>query len=124
MSVDIGHGRRVLMIEDAAEVRMLVRFVLEDSGFAVDEAEDGAGGLAAARTLPDLVLLDVQLPDLDGPDVLARLQADPHTAGIRVAFLTAGHSKADDHLLALGAVGVLRKPVDLATFPDQLATLL
>ncbi len=119
-----GAGRRVLLVEDAADVRMLVRWVLEDGGFLVEESPDGASGLQAARSLPDVVLLDVQLPDLDGPDVLRALSADPQTAGVPVVFLTADHPRGDTELEALGARGVLRKPVDLAGLPCQLAALL
>lgn len=119
-----GAGRRVLLVEDAADVRMLVRWVLEDGGFLVEESPDGASGLRAARSLPDVVLLDVQLPDLDGPDVLRALSADPTTAGVPVVFLTAEHPRGDGRLAALGARGVLRKPVDVAGLPRQLAALL
>lgn len=119
----------MLLVDDAAEVRMIVRFVLEDDGFVVDEAADGATALVAARALPDgavpdVVLLDVQLPDLDGPDVLQALRADPLTSALPVVFLTAGDGRLDEELVALGATGVLRKPVAPATFAGELAALL
>jgi CheY-like chemotaxis protein len=121
--VSAGAGRRVLLVEDTADVRMIVRFVLEDAGLTVDEAVDGTAGLLTARTLPDVVLLDVQLPDLDSPDVLRALRNDPVTQGLAVVFLTAGDRRGDDELQALGAAGVLHKPFDVATFADELAAL-
>lgn len=117
------HGTRVLLVDDAAEVRMLLRVVLEDRGCLVAEAADAAAGMAAARRGVDVVLLDVQLPDLDGPDVLAALRADPATAQLPVVFLTAEHAD-DDGLLSGGAHGVLHKPVDLMTVADDLLALL
>jgi two-component system response regulator MtrA len=65
-----GLGRRVLLVEDAAEVRLLLQVVLEADGFVVSEAVDGPSGIGAARDeRPDVVLLDVQLPGLDGREV-------------------------------------------------------
>ena len=117
-----GAGRHVLLVDDAVEVRMLLRFLLEEDGYLVSEAADGPAGLAAATTgRPDLVVLDVQLPGLDGPDVLRALQDQPATAALPVVFLTA--TADDEALLGLGARGVLRKPFA----PDvtrQLAALL
>ena len=119
----VGAGRRVLLVDDAADIRMLVRLVLEDSGFLVEEAQDGASGLAAAAGLPDVVLLDVQLPDVDGPELLRALRADPRTAALPVVFLT-GERGGEQSLTAAGALGVLHKPLDLDSFADVLAALL
>ena len=120
-----GAGRRVLLVEDAAEVRMLLAVVLEVAGFVVTEAEDGTTGLTAAREQrPDVVLLDVQLPELDGPDVLRALKASDETTDVPVVFLTASDADADELLLGLGARGVLRKPFDPDTVAEQLAALL
>lgn len=116
-------GLRVLVVDDAAEIRMLLRAVLELSGCTVTVTADGAAGLVAARALPDVLMLDVQLPDLDGPAVMQALREDPATADVPVVFLTA--ERGDDAtLLASGARGVLHKPVDLATLPGQIAALL
>ena len=104
---------------------MLLDVVLDSAGFVVTEAVDGPSGLAAAREQrPDCVLLDVQLPGLDGPDVLRALQASPETCGVAVVFLTASDADADAELLALGARGVLRKPFDPDTVADALSALL
>lgn len=117
--------RRVLLVDDAAEVRLLLQVVLELDGFVVTEAYDGVAGLAAAvAQRPDVVLLDVQLPGLSGPDVLRALRADLQTATMPVVFLTAGPVEDDAALLALGATGVLHKPFDPDTVARRLAELL
>lgn len=116
-------GLRILLVDDAPEVRMLLRVVLEDAGCLVEEAADGARGREAAGRLPDLVLLDVQLPDVDGPEMLADLRSDVRTAGVPVVFLTADVGR-DSELVAAGAIAVLHKPVDLTTFTDRLAELM
>ena len=120
-----GSGRRVLLVDDAPEVRMLLELVLQLDGFVVLLAEDGPSGLTAARDgSPDLVLLDVQMPGLDGPDVLRALRADPRTSALPVVFLTGEPASHDAGLLALGARAVLRKPVDPATVAADLSALL
>jgi CheY-like chemotaxis protein len=82
-------GRRVLLVDDAAEVRLLLQVLLELDGFTVTTAEDGPAGLAAVvADRPDVVLLDVQLPGMDGTQVLSALRADPETASLPVVFLT------------------------------------
>lgn len=122
---DVGAGRHVLLVDDAAELRLLLQLVLESDGFVVSEAEDGPAGLAAAREgRPDAVVLDVQLPGMSGPDVLRALRADPQTAGVPVVFLTAEPASADAALLALGARGVLRKPFLPEAVGRELAALL
>lgn len=120
-----GAGRRVLLVDDADEIRLLLQLLLEFDGYLVDEAADGPAGVAAARaTPPDAVLLDVQLPGLAGPDVLRALRAAPETARVPVVFLTAEPPSGDDALLALGARGVLRKPFRAEEISGDLAALL
>lgn len=120
-----GAGRSVLLVEDAAELRLLLRMVLEADGFVVNEAADGAAGLQAARDLPpDVVLLDVQLPVLDGPRVLELLQQDPATSDVAVVFLTAEPAATHGDLLARGARAVLPKPFDATAVAADLAALL
>jgi two-component system, OmpR family, response regulator len=118
-------GRHVLLVEDAAEVRLLLQMLLELDGFTVTAAVDGPSGLAAvAAERPDVVLLDVQLPGLDGPQVLRALRTSPATADLPVVFLTGAPPAESDGLLALGATGVLHKPFDADTLAGQLAALL
>ena len=118
-------ARRLLLVDDAADVRMLLQVLLELDGWTVLLASDGEEGVATALTeRPDVVVLDVQLPGLDGPDVLHALRARPETARIPVVFLTGGPPADDPALLAIGAQGVLHKPFDPADIGDQLAALL
>jgi two-component system sensor histidine kinase/response regulator len=81
---------RVLVVDDDATTRTHVAGLLEQRGYRVDLAADGAAGLARlVRRRPDLILLDVMLPDCDGYDLCRRLQSNPETAGVPVIFLTA-----------------------------------
>jgi CheY-like chemotaxis protein len=101
----------VLVIDDDAAARDLVRRFLESEGFGVAEADGGAAGLELARTLkPDAITLDVLMPGMDGWAVLSALKADPGLAGIPVLML----SMLDDKSLgfALGASEYLSKPID------------
>lgn len=122
----LGGAVRVLIVDDHPGFRSSARRLLEADGLAVvGEAADGEAALAAAAALdPDVVLLDVQLPVLDGPDVLRRLRADPRTASLPVVFLTGSSPDHDVELLALGARGVLHKPFDPGTVAAELAALL
>ena len=108
---------RILVAEDEPAVARLYAAYAESRGHRVLVAEDGARTLAAAAAeRPDLVLLDIAMPRLDGRDVLRQLKADPRTADIPVLVVTAygGDQNLRDLLLELGAVDVLEKPVDLA----------
>ena len=118
-------GRTVVLVDDAADVRMLLQLLLELEGFAVTVTADGPAGLAAVRaTRPDVVLLDVQLPGMDGTEVLRQLRADPPTAQLPVVLLTGSPETDTPALLDLGATGVLRKPFDPDTVGAQLSALL
>ena len=100
--------QRILVIEDENDIRQLLRFNLEREGFAVLEAADGLGGLHMATSeLPDLVVLDLMLPGMDGCDVCRRLKAQPVTAAIPVLMLTARGEEVD---LTLGADDYVVKP--------------
>ena len=104
---------------------MLLQVLFELDGWTVLLAPDGPAGLAAALSeRPDVVVLDVQLPGLDGPEVLRALRAGPDTAQLPVVFLTGGPAADDAGLLALGARGVLHKPFDAADIAAQLSAVL
>jgi CheY-like chemotaxis protein len=108
---------RILVGEDDPAVARLYEAYAQSRGHTVIVARDGAEALVAAVSeKPDLVLLDVMMPKLDGRDVLKQLKDDPKTAGIPVLVVTAfgGDQNLRDLLLELGAVDVLEKPVDLA----------
>jgi two-component system chemotaxis response regulator CheY len=104
----------VLIVDDSAVMRAMVARVLRLTGLPlgeVGEAGDGAAGLAAARARPaDLVLLDVNMPVMDGEEMLRRLRADPATAHVPVVVVSTEGSEARRHALeALGAL-FIRKP--------------
>ena len=122
---EVDHGARgtVLYIEDNPSNLRLVRRVLQRRpGVTLASAMEGLEGLELASTLtPDLILLDLDLPDVDGEEVLRRLRADQHTSGIPVVVITADATAGRrTRLLAEGARGYLTKPLDIAAF---LATL-
>jgi two-component system cell cycle response regulator DivK len=116
----------ILVVEDNPRNRKLVRDVLEYAGYRTLVAENGEQGVELASAhQPDLTLMDVQLPGIDGLEALSRLRADRATARLRVAALTASAMKEDrDRLLAAGFDGYLEKPLDVRAFPGQIAALL
>jgi CheY-like chemotaxis protein len=108
---------RILVAEDDPAVARLYAAYAQSRGHQVTVVHDGPDALVAAATEPpDLVLLDIGMPKLDGRDVLKQLKANPRTAGIPVLVVTAlgGDQNLRDLLVDLGAVDVLEKPVDLA----------
>jgi two-component system, OmpR family, response regulator len=118
---------KVLIVDDEPDIRRIARLGLSKvGGMEVVEASNGAEGLVRAKAdMPDVVLLDVMMPHVDGPTTLARLREDPATAGIPVVFLTAKAIAAElDRLKALGAAGVLTKPFDPMTLARDLRAAL
>ena len=106
--------RTVLVVEDDAPLRRMVSIFLRAAGYHVRPAEDGSSGLALARDeRPDLVLLDLMLPELDGWEVLRRIKGDARTAAIPVLVLTASvDAPLTEQALRLGATRFLAKPID------------
>lgn len=107
-------SRRVLVVDDEADVRVFLTVTLELAGFDVIEAGDGVEALELARAnAPDLVLLDVMLPRLDGMQALRRLRSDPRTSHLPV-LLTTARTQREDVLQGLdaGADDCLTKPID------------
>jgi two-component system OmpR family response regulator len=118
---------KVLIVDDEPDIRRIARLGLSKvGGMEVVEASNGAEGLVRAKAdMPDVVLLDVMVPAVDGPTTLARLREDPATAGIPVVFLTAKAIAAEvDRLKSLGAAGVLTKPFDPMTLARDLRAAL
>lgn len=114
---------KILIIDDDDDVRTIARLSLSRlGGFDVVEAKDGPEGVEQAlRQPPDLILLDVMMPSMDGPQTLAALRSHPTTAGVPVVFLTAKVMRSEvDLLTRLGATGVLSKPFDPMTLADDL----
>jgi DNA-binding response OmpR family regulator len=112
---------KVLVIDDEAPIRLLCRVNLEAEKMAVLEAEEGASGLELARTeRPDVILLDVMMPGMDGWEVLQRLLDDEETSEIPIVFLTARAELRDRARgLDLGGVDYVTKPFN----PIELAPL-
>ncbi|HEC34416.1 MAG TPA: response regulator [Chloroflexi bacterium] len=116
----------VLYIEDNPENRLLVRRVLEAEGYTVVEAADGPSGLEVARqSLPDLVLLDINLPEIDGYQMVGRLRTMPGLASVPIIALTANVMKGDrEQTLSAGCDGYIQKPIDVDALPGQVAAFL
>jgi len=108
----------VLVVDDDDATRYTTRRVLEAAGFTVTEAANAAAALDAIAHRPDLILLDLRLPDLDGFEVCRRIKSDPGTASVRVVPFTAVfHDDSDRRrAFAVGADGYLIKPIA----PEQL----
>ncbi|MCC7064426.1 MAG: response regulator [Planctomycetes bacterium] len=113
--------RTVLIIEDEKLIIVSTQRVLEAAGFRVESATNGEDGIAKARSQsPDLILLDIMMPGIDGWETLTRLKRDAATAGIPVVIFTAreharGHQKSSE----MGAADYFRKPFE----PDELIEL-
>ena len=116
----------VLVVEDNALNLKLVRDVLGHAGYRVLEAGDAEHGIALARQeAPDLILMDVQLPGIDGIEALGRLRTDPMTSSIPVVALTALAMRKDrERCLAAGFDGYLEKPVSVPALAGQVAELI
>ncbi len=116
----------ILIVEDNPRNLKLARDLLNHAGYRTLEATNAEDGLALARAhRPDLVLMDVQLPGMDGVQGLNRLRADPATNGIPVVAVTAFAMKEDRaRFLAAGFDGYLEKPISVREFPGQVAEML
>ena len=114
MSSTEGTGRTVLLVEDSDAIRDAFTILLEDAGYTVLGAGTGEDALRlAAHRVPDLVLLDMGLPDMTGLDVVRRIKADASTAGIAVVAVTGRDEEADRRAcLAAGCAAYIVKPVN------------
>ena len=111
----------VLVVDDDRANRKLAQDVLQRAGLRTIEAANGREAIRVAReVLPDVILLDLRLPDMDGRDVARALAEDAPTAAIPVVALS-GLRQVDDgeRLLAEGFRGYLEKPIDIEAFPAQ-----
>lgn len=117
---------RILVIEDNSANMQLIRYLLEYSGYEVLEARDGAQGVAMALSeRPDLVVCDIQLPFLDGYEVLRVIRGDSRAAGLKVVAVTA-FSMPNDRVKVerAGFDGYFTKPIDPETFVASIDALL
>lgn len=116
----------ILVADDRASSRELLRTVLERAGYEVLEAEDGEQALLRARSRhPDLVLLDLQMPELDGFGVLAELRGDPRFRDLPIVALTASAMRGDrEKILEAGFTEYVAKPASPDTLRETVARLL
>jgi two-component system cell cycle response regulator DivK len=116
----------ILYIEDNIDNRTLVRRVLQIEGYRVMEAERGFKAFEILRSeIPDLVLMDINLPDMDGYEITTRLKQMPSLARVPVIAMTANVMKGDrEKTLAAGCDGYISKPIDIDTLPGQIARFL
>ena len=110
--------RRILVVDDDPDVRMLFKVILESGGYQVSEARHGVGALILIReSIPDLVITDMLMPAMDGRELIARLRAETRTADLPILAVS-GYPGAIEAVT--GADAVLKKPIDRA---DLLATV-
>ena len=116
----------ILYVEDNAENRLLVRRVREAEGYSVLEASDGPSGLEVAiRTQPDLILLDICLPEMDGYDLARCFRNTPGLRQVPILAITAKVMKGDrERTLAAGCDGYIQKPIDIDRLPEQVRAAL
>lgn len=118
--------RRILYVEDEPDIRAVAELALEAvGGFEVKLCESGEQALAEAEGFdPDLILLDVMMPRLDGPETLRALRAIPALTNIPVAFMTAKVQPSEvESYKALGAIEVIAKPFDPMTLSDKVRAI-
>jgi CheY-like chemotaxis protein len=110
---------RVLIIEDNKKNRLLTRDILEYYGYEVIEANDGQEGLKLARQkLPDLILMDIQMPLMDGFTAAGILKSEPATKDVKIIALTSLAMRGDrEKIIAAGFDGYIAKPIDTRQLP-------
>jgi two-component system, cell cycle response regulator DivK len=115
---------RILYIEDNADNRMLVRRVLmaSDHDFTILEADNAHRGIEMARTeLPDLILMDISMPEMDGLTATRHLKSLPELGGVPIVALTANAMEKDEiQAREAGCDGFIRKPVDIDKLPSDI----
>jgi two-component system cell cycle response regulator DivK len=117
---------RILIVDDRSSSREVERIMLESFGHEVVEADSGREALAVAlETVPDLVLLDLHMPEVDGFGTLAEFRRQPQLTGIPIVALTASAMKGDDvRVLEAGFSGYITKPIFLRDFRNQIRSFL
>jgi len=114
--------KRVLVIEDNKTNMYLIRFILEKSGYEVIEAKDGTSGVELAiKEKPDLIIMDLQLPDIDGLEATKRIRASKADGKIPIIALTSHIMVGDrEEALAAGCTGYIQKPINPETFMAEI----
>lgn len=115
--------KRVLVVDDNANNLLLEKDLLEVAGFEVYEAEAGASAIAIAREkIPDVIVMDVRLPDMRGTAAARILQQDTRTRGIPIVFVTASvMAEGRDEINAIPNSGFIGKPIDTRTFAGEIS---
>jgi two-component system, cell cycle response regulator DivK len=116
----------ILYVEDNSDNRMLIRRVLNSEGYTVHEAPNAQEALNALKTLrPDLILMDINMPDMDGYTLTAHIRALPNLGLIPIVALTANVMRGDrERSLEAGCDGYIQKPVDIDTLTQQIERFL
>lgn len=117
---------KVLIIEDNEQNMYLVTFILEKNGYNVIQAQDGRKGIAlAGQVKPDIILLDIQLPNMDGYAVAHELKANPGLDDVPIVAVTSYAMAGDrERIVAAGCEGYIEKPIDPETFMRQVEQFL
>lgn len=125
-AAQIDRAPTILIVEDNEDNRIVYSTMLRHFGFTVDEAENGAEGILKARTkLPDLILMDIAIPLVDGWEAVQRLKRDPATAGIPIVALTAHAMPADrEKAIQVGCDGYLAKPCEPRAVVEEVKRIL
>lgn len=121
-----GSARHVLLVEDEANIALALQFLMQREGHVVTHIDNGREALEAVPELrPDLVLLDVTLPEVSGYEICQRIKSDPALSAVRVLVLTARGTEVEKRkALALGADGFMSKPFETAQLAHAVAALL
>jgi DNA-binding response OmpR family regulator len=121
----MGSPFRVVLIDDDPDLRTLIELTLRfTAGWEVITAGNGVDGIeAVGRVAPDVVVVDLMMPGLDGFEVCRRLKGDPKTAPVPVVFLTARKHLDDAKVQSVGAAGVIVKPFETETLSDRIREL-
>lgn len=115
-------NKKILYIEDAFENRMLIKRILEADGYTVLEAENAIHALEVLEAVtPDLILMDINMPDIDGYTLTTKLRRIPALENTPILALTANVMRGDrERTIAAGCNGYIQKPIDVDTFSDHI----
>lgn len=116
-------GKRILIVDDNATNLKLVAYLMKANGYTVDTALEAEAAIVAIRAnRPDVILMDIQLPGIDGLELTRRLKADAATRDIVIVAVTAYAMKGDqDKALAAGCDDYITKPIDTRALPETIA---
>lgn len=119
-------GAKVLYVEDNLENRILIRRILQAAGFEILEAENASQAFQAVQSqIPDLILMDINMPEIDGYTLTSHLKSIPALQHVPIVALTANVMKGDrERTFQAGCDGYIQKPVDVDSLPQQVLRFL